>query len=269
MDHTGGNASNGTAELAARMPVLFVAHGAPTLAMDQVKGGELRRWGAVLPKPSAVLVVSAHWEDSPVTLGATVPTELIYDFYGFPEELYRLRYDAPPAPALATRIEQLLGRSVRRQARGLDHGAWVPLLHLFPEADVPVLQISMPSADGARALFELGRRLSALRDEGVLIVGSGNLTHNLGRVSFRGGSETPAWAAEFDAWIGDVLSRSDFDGLLDYKARAPALAMNHPTEEHLVPVLVAAGAAGGGSRASFPITGFEYASLSRRSVQFG
>jgi len=256
----------------ARLPSIFVAHGSPTLALDARKGADFRRWGRDLAGASAVLVVSAHWEAAPITLGSSVARELVYDFYGFPRELYQVRYPCPGAPALGKRLEVLLagaGQPFRRdESRGLDHGAWVPLVHLFPKADVPVMQISMPSSLGARALFDLGRALAPLRDEGVLLVGSGNLTHNLRRVDSRPGAVTPAWASEFDAWIGDVLARRDFDALVDYAHRAPALHEAHPTEEHLQPVLVAAGAASeSGGRASFPVQGFEYGSISRRSVQ--
>lgn len=251
-----------------RMPALFVAHGAPTLALDPERGSDFRRWGQALGKPRALLIVSAHWEGAPVTLGATEQRELIYDFYGFPDPLYRVRYPSPGAPELARRIEALLGSGVRREpTRGLDHGVWVPLVHLFPNADVPVLQLSMPSARGAKELFALGQRLAPLRDEGILIAGSGNLTHNLRRI---GGSTIPAWASDFDAWIADVLLRHDFDALVDYANQAPALRDNHPTEEHLQPVLVVAGAASAGTApVSFPVQGFELGSISRRSVQLG
>jgi 4,5-DOPA dioxygenase extradiol len=256
----------------SRLPTVFVAHGSPTLALDAAKGADFRRWGRELASASAVLVISAHWEAAPITLGSSVARDLIYDFYGFPRELYQVRYPCPGAPELGKRVEVLLagsGQPFRRdESRGLDHGAWVPLVHLFPNADVPVMQISMPSSLGARALFDLGRALAPLRDEGVLLVGSGNLTHNLRRVDWSPGAVTPAWASEFDSWIADVLTRRDFDALVDYAHHAPALHEAHPTEEHLQPVLVAAGAASGsGGGASFPVQGFEYGSISRRSVQ--
>lgn len=255
----------------ARMPVAFVAHGAPTLALDRTRGADFRRWGKQLPRPSAVLVVSAHWEGEPVTIGTTERRALLYDFQGFPAELYRVEYPSPGAPELASRIEALLGKATRRMpTRALDHGVWVPLVHLLPTADVPVLQISMPSALGARELFTLGQRLAPLRDEGVLLLGSGNITHNLRRLDWQGTASTPAWASEFDAWAADVLVRHDFDALVDYARKAPALSENHPTEEHLQPLLVTAGAASQGTQpTSFPVQGFEYGSLSRRSVQIG
>lgn len=257
--------------VAGRMPVGFLAHGAPTLALDPERGADFRRWGERLAKPKALLVVSAHWEGAPVTLGTTERRELLYDFYGFPAPLYQVRYPSPGAPELAARVESLLGGGVRREpTRALDHGVWVPLVHMFPNADVPVLQISMPTAHGAKQLFALGQRLAPLRDEGVMLLGSGNLTHNLRRVDWRGSGGTPAWAAEFDGWIADVLARHDWDALVDYARKAPALRDNHPTEEHLQPVLVVAGAASSAvSPVSFPVQGFELGSLSRRSVQLG
>lgn len=255
----------------ARMPVGFVAHGAPTLALDPTRGADFRRWGEQLPHPTAVLVVSAHWEGQPVAIGTTERRALLYDFQGFPDDLYRVEYPAPGAPELASRVEALLGRATRRvPTRALDHGVWVPLVHLLPAADVPVLQISMPSALGARELFALGQRLAPLRDEGVLVLGSGNITHNLRRLDWQGTGATPAWASDFDGWVADVLVRHDFDALVDYAHKAPALRDNHPTEEHLQPLLVTAGAASQGTQpTSFPVQGFEYGSLSRRSVQIG
>jgi 4,5-DOPA dioxygenase extradiol len=261
------------ASRAPRAPSLFVAHGAPTLALDAEKGADFRRWADGLAPPRAILMVSAHWEAAPVTLGTLEQRELLYDFYGFPEPLYQVRYPAPGAPELGRRVEALLlarGQKVAQSpTRPLDHGAWVPLVHMFPGADVPVLQISMPSELGPRALFELGQSLASLRDEGVLVIGSGNLTHNLRRLDWRGAGAPPAWATEFDGWIADVLRRRDVDTLIDYRHKAPALRDAHPTEEHFQPLLVSVGAAAEDGAVSFPIEGFEYGSLSRRSVQLG
>jgi 4,5-DOPA dioxygenase extradiol len=253
-----------------RAPSLFVAHGAPLLAIDPARGEPLRRWGEALPRPSAILAVSAHWEEAPLTVGTTERRDLVYDFSGFPRELYDVRYQSPGAPALAERVLALLEpRPVLRSERGLDHGVWTPLVHLFPAADVPVLQLSMPASATAAELFELGRSLAPLRDKGVLILGSGNLVHNLRRVDWDDrGAPPPAWAADFDAWIADVLAGRDWDALVDYRARAPQLALAHPTEEHLRPVLVAAGAATD-EPVRFTLLGWEMGSLSRRSVQFG
>jgi 4,5-DOPA dioxygenase extradiol len=252
----------------ARMPVGFVGHGAPTTALDDRKGGEWLRWAQSMPKPKAILVVSAHWEEAPLTIGSTTRMPLVYDFYGFPDEMYALRYDAPGAPALADRVEALVRGRVKSQRdpeRGLDHGTWVPLLRMYPKADVPVLQVSIPS-HYARDLYEVGRALAPLRDEGVLLLGSGNVTHNLGRI---GGGQTPAWASDFDAWIEDATRRKDLDLLADWERKAPASRIAHPTREHFVPLLFAAAAAEPGGDTSFPVAGFEGGSISRRCVQFG
>ena len=254
---------------AVRMPVGFVGHGAPTLAMDGAKGTELRAWGASLPEPRAVLVVSAHWEQTPATLGPTRAVPLIYDFYGFPPELYRLRYSAPAAPELADRVADLLPDVRLETDRGLDHGAWVPLRWILPEARVPVIQLSIPSHD-PRELHRIGRRLAPLRDEGVFILGSGNVVHNLRQIARSGDEPTPAWAADFDQWLVEALGRGDVDSLLDWESRAPAARIAHPTVEHFVPIHVALGAAGDDlSRLHYPITGFEHASISRRSLSWG
>ncbi len=255
-----------------RMPALFVAHGSPFLLDDRGWVGELRQWAGRVERPAGILMLSAHWEQRPITIGATTPVPLLYDFYGFPARYYQARYAAPGAPALATRVRQLLSptRPVHDDpARGLDHGAYVPLLAMYPDADIPVLQVSLPSLDPA-AMFELGRALAPLRDERVLIVGSGFLTHNLGAVDFAADAPVPAWAAEFDAWAGDALARQDVDAMLDYRRRAPGVRLALPTHEHFVPALAALGAAvdrPGDVR--FPITGFAYGSMTKRSVQFG
>lgn len=216
-------------------------------------------------------MISAHWEERQTTFGATRTVPLIYDFYGFAERYYRTKYPAPGAPELAARVRELLREreiaAANDPERGLDHGAFVPLVTMFPDADVPVLQLSMPGLD-AKELFMLGRALALLRGEGVLIFGSGFLTHNM-RYAFRPG--TPEWAREFDSWAEDVLLRFDIDALVDFQARAPGVRMALPTWEHYAPVLVAAGAAADGQpRVSFPVTGWWMnGAFTKRSVQFG
>lgn len=253
-----------------RMPTIFLAHGAPMLLDDQKWVGELGAWARALRRPKAILMVSAHWEARPLTLGATTRVPLVYDFFGFPQRFYELQYPSPGAPDLAARVRSLLGSSgipvADDPSRGLDHGAYIPLMCMYPPADVPVLQISMPSLE-PKALFEIGAALAPLRDEGVLIAGSGFLTHNLRTF----GLPTPAWASEFDAWTADVLRRGDVDALLDYRKKGPGVREALPTHEHFVPVLLAAGAAGSDvARAVFPIEGFwDGSSFTRRSVQYG
>jgi 4,5-DOPA dioxygenase extradiol len=258
--------------MAAPMPALFLAHGAPPLLDLPEWVAELKAWADALPRPRAVLVISAHWEEHPVTIGATAPTPLIHDFYGFPEKYYRLRYPAPGAPWLGERVHQLLsplGPVARDPGRGLDHGAYIPLLAMYPLADVPVLQLSLPSDDPAEVLA-LGRALAPLRAEGVQIQGSGFLTHNLGRVDWTGRAPVPAWAADFDAWAADAIARRDLDALVDFERKAPGARIALPTTEHFLPLLAAMGAADGAAPAPrFPITGFWLGSLTRRSVELG
>ena len=256
-----------------KMPAIFLAHGAPPLLDDAAWMAELHRWARAMPLPKAVLMLSAHWEERPVTIGATKPVPLIYDFYGFPRRYYEMTYAAPGAPALAERVHALVGASqpvAYEPARGLDHGAYVPLMAMYPEADVPVLQVSLPTLDATK-LFELGRQLAPLRSEGVLIAGSGFLTHNLRMMDFSGpNAATPQWAKEFDSWNAEVLGKSDMDALLAYRERAPGVEIALPTHEHFVPVVVAAGAAADSNdKVSFPITGFWGGSFTKRSVQFG
>ena len=253
------------------MPAIFLAHGSPFLLDDTEWMAQLAAWSGALARPEAILMLSAHWERRPVTLGATRTAPLVYDFYGFPERYYRVRYPAPGAPALAARVRALLEATqpVVASDRGLDHGAYVPLVAMYPGADVPVLQVSLPSLE-PDALFAMGRALAPLRRERVLIVGSGFLTHNLAAMDPAPGAATPAWAAEFDAWAADVLARRDMDALLDYRARAPGVGLALPTHEHFAPVVAAAAsAAEGAGPVAFPITGYNFGSLTKRSVQFG
>ncbi|MEU3712759.1 dioxygenase family protein [Streptomyces catenulae] len=255
------------------MPALYLSHGAPPLADDALWPDQLAAWSAELPRPTAVLIVSAHWEEAPLALGATVTTPLVYDFWGFPEHYYRVRYAAPGAPELADRIRRTLrtaGTPVQDiPDRGLDHGAYVPLVEMFPRADVPVLQISMPTLD-PRALFALGRKLAPLRDEGVLIVGSGFFTHNLAALRHQGPG-VPSWSAEFDDWGRRALADGDLDALFDFAHKAPAGQLAHPRTEHFAPLFVTLGAADahgqlGDGRSV--IDGF-WMGLAKRSLQFG
>lgn len=254
------------------MPTIFLAHGSPFLLDDVAWVSQLHGWAQELPRPRAVLMISAHWEERPLTIGATGTVPLIYDFYGFPAEYYRVQYPAPGAPELAQRVRELLaGKQPVAEApdRGLDHGAYVPMKAMYPEADVPTLQISLPTMD-PETLFEVGRLLTPLREEGILIVGSGFLTHNLRMMDMRPSAETPSWAAEFDHWAEEAIAKQDIDAIIDYKAKAPAARIALPTQEHFVPVIVTAGSAvEEPGPVSFPITGFLGGSMTKRSVQFG
>jgi 4,5-DOPA dioxygenase extradiol len=250
----------------SRLPALYLGHGAPPLVDDPVWSRELSTWGQRLSRPTAILVVSAHWESAPLTIGATTTVPLVYDFYGFPKRYYDITYQSPGAPDIAERVRRLvadLTPVAEDPMRGLDHGAYMPLLFMYPEADVPVLQISMPSEE-PRVLLEIGRRLAPLRDEGVLIMGSGFMTHSFEAFRERA---TPQPIREFDAWATDALARKDLDTLLDYRHTAPALAYAHLTVDHFVPLFVALGASlEAGADATTAIEGFWYGN-SKRSVE--
>jgi 4,5-DOPA dioxygenase extradiol len=252
-----------------RMPAIYLGHGAPPLVDDPLWVVQLESWARALPRPRAVLMVSAHWESAPLTIGATrdgVP--LIYDFGGFPERYYRARYPAPGSPWLADRVRALLpaGEPVTQDGeRGLDHGAYVPLTVMYPDADVPVLQVSMPTLDPAR-LLRIGAALRPLRDEGVLIMGSGFLTHGLPFLrDYRFDAPPPGWSSEFDLWAGEALDRGDVDALAAFD-RAPAARYAHPTTEHFAPLFVTLGAADGPAPPVTTITGY-WLGLAKRSVQ--
>jgi 4,5-DOPA dioxygenase extradiol len=251
-------------------PALYIGHGAPLLLDDPIWSGELGKWGQELAKPKAILIVSAHWESAPLTLGTTTQgTPLIYDFGGFDPKYYNLQYRAPGAPELANRIKALLGEPVVDQPnRGLDHGAYVPLLKMYPDADVPVLQMSIPTFDPER-LFALGQKLSPLREEGVLIIGSGFLTHGLPYLrDWSINATPPGWSKEFDLWVAETLKRGAVDVLMDYKKQAPGMPYAHPTVEHFAPLFISLGAASAPESApDTPIDGY-WMGLSKRSFQF-
>ena len=254
------------------LPALFLSHGAPPLFDDPQWIGELFAWSQRLPTPTAILMVSAHWEAAPLRLSASGPAvPLIYDFAGFAPRYATMTYPTPDAGELATAVTGLLsdaGPVHRDAARGLDHGAWVPLKVMYPFADVPVLQLSIPTHDPG-ALLDLGRRLRPLRDQGVLIVGSGFMTHGLPYLSHEQffDNVVPTWSSEFDEWAAGALSRGDVDTLAAYLDRAPGMPYAHPTVEHFVPLFVALGAAtGSGQAVETTVDGFQFG-LAKRSFQ--
>jgi 4,5-DOPA dioxygenase extradiol len=251
-----------------RMPAIYLGHGAPPLADDALWTRQLAEWARELPTPTSVLMISAHWEAAPLAIGATTTVPLIYDFWGFPEHYYQVTYPAPGAPALAEDVRKLLrtaGTPVQDlPERGLDHGAYVPLKEMYPQADVPVLQMSLPTLD-PQQLFEVGRKLAPLRDEGVLVVGSGFFTHNLRALDFSG-RVAPAMA-DFDQWGAEALAHGDIDALLDFEHKAPAARLVHPRTEHFAPLFVTLGAASGDlTGARTVIDGFWYG-MAKRSIQ--
>lgn len=235
------------------LPALFVSHGAPTLAIEPSQAHDfLKTVARQLPRPDAILCVSAHWESDRPALSLAERPDTIHDFGGFPDALYRLFYPAPGAPALASRAQGLLRQVGERvalsESRGLDHGAWVPLMLMYPQADIPVTQLSVQTARGAATHLALGRALAPLRKEGVLVLGSGGAVHNLGHW-FEDPAGVPDWAVAFDDWLCAKVLAGAVEDLVAYRGKAPEAAKAHPTEEHFLPFHVALGAGtGGGNR---------------------
>ena len=229
------------------MPALFISHGSPMLALEDAPTTRfLRSLAARISKPTAILVASAHWETpEPMLTGAAHP-KTIHDFQGFPKELYALRYPASGDPALAHRVQSLLADAGIKAgidaARGLDHGAWNPLLLMYPDAKIPVVALSVQPQKNAKWHYQIGQMLAALRKENILIIGTGNLTHNL-REAFRGNhTTTPRWVTAFAQWVGACVEKGDVESLLNWEKLAPHARENHPTPEHFLPFFVALGA---------------------------
>ena len=237
------------------LPPLFVSHGAPLFAVDAgTTGPALRAWAAAHRKPAAIVVMSPHWmARTPLVMGTPAP-QTWHDFGGFPPELYQLQYPAPGQPALAQEIVQ------RLQAAGIeagldsrrpfDHGTWVPLMHLYPEADVPVVQVALPAHWGPAQVYELGRALRGLREDGVLFMGTGSMTHNLGEF-FGGGHEPAPYVIAFSRWVEDKVSQGDLKSLLNYRELAPHAARAHPTDDHFLPLFFTLGTAGDDARPDY------------------
>jgi 4,5-DOPA dioxygenase extradiol len=234
----------------ARLGPIFISHGSPMLALNKTPAHEfLASLGAQLPRPKSILCVSAHWETPKPMASTAARPETIHDFSGFPEPLYRLRYPAPGAPELAQRAIGLLRESgidaAPDQERGLDHGAWVPLMLMYPQADIPVTQLSIQFPKDAAWHLELGKVLAPLCEENVLVLGSGSAVHNLRALEFDAQGHVTPWAEAFEHWLDDVIGQGDFAALAQYRQRAPHAERAHPRDEHLLPLFVAAGAAYG------------------------
>lgn len=252
------------------LPALFLSHGAPPLFDDGPWMEELLAWGLSLPKPSAILAVSAHWESAPLALSAPqAATPLVYDFGGFDPRYYAMQYPTPDATALASLVASVIPDDQRlhqHPSRGLDHGTWVPLKAMYPLGDVPTVQLSLPTNRPDR-LVELGRRLAPLREQGVLILGSGFMTHGLpfitGEMMHLG--KVPAWSSDFDAWATDAVLRRDVDTLAGYRD-APGMPYAHPTAEHFSPLFVTLGAGSDDAIPTPVIDGYMWG-LSKRSFQ--
>ena len=254
------------------MPSVYLSHGAPPVFDDPHWMRQLFGWSQSMPKPKAVLIVSAHWEAAPLCISSPEPgTPLVYDFGGFAPRYYTMSYATPDASALAARVSALLPdreHTVRPTGRGLDHGAWVPLKVMYPFADVPVVQVSMPTHDPGW-LLDLGRRMRPLRHEGVLIVGSGFMTHGLPfatREMFLD-NKVPAWSSEFDAWVADALERGDLETLAAFD-RAPGMPYAHPTVEHYTPLFVTLGAATNPESAPLTVIDDYQFGFAKRSIQY-
>jgi 4,5-DOPA dioxygenase extradiol len=255
----------------AKLPSLFVSHGAPTLALDPGEtGAAWQRLAAELPRPRAVLCVSAHWTTTAPMVNAPARNDTIHDFQGFPAQLYQITYPAPGAPALAERVARLLSDAGMASGidrnRGLDHGAWVPLRLMFPEANVPTVQLSVQPGRDAAWHYRMGETLAPLRAEGVLILASGGAVHNLRTVAWDGGP-VPAWAQSFDEWLAAAVAEGRVDDLLDWR-RAPQARQAQPTDEHFLPLFIALGAAGKGARGERLHHGFTLGSMSMAAFKF-
>ncbi|MCW5731552.1 MAG: dioxygenase [Alphaproteobacteria bacterium] len=262
------------------MATYFIGHGAPTLPLQDIPArhflaGLGRTIEARQGRPRAILCVSAHWETDVPAVSLCPHPETIHDFYGFPEELYRLRYDAPGAPAVAEQAAALIeraGMTCRRDAgRGLDHGTWIPLMLLWPDADIPVAQIAIQPHLGPAHHLALGRALAELTAKDVLLLASGGAVHNLQHIFREGGMREPAppdWAMGFDRWLADALHAGDEARLLDYRRASPDAVKAHPRDEHLIPLFVALGAAGPDARVERLHASFDFGSLSLAAYAF-
>ena len=254
------------------LPSLFISHGSPMLALEPGTSGiALARLAGELPRPRAVLVVSAHWESRELLLGSAAQPATWHDFGGFPAELYAVQYPAPGDPDLARRIGQLLAAAglpaELDEQRPRDHGAWVPLMLMYPAADIPVLQLSLPSHAGPALQVRIGQALRGLREQGVLLIGSGSITHNLGELDWHASAATvEPWAQAFRDWMVARLQAGEHTALLDYRRQAPHAVRNHPTDEHLLPLFFALGSGG-----DFHIehSGFSHAALGMDIYRFG
>ncbi len=251
------------------MPALYIGHGAPMLLDDPTWTAELMQVAQDLPRPKAILIVSAHWESAPITLSnvqANAP--LVYDFYGFDQKYYEMTYDSPEATALAQKVASLMpaNEPIHQSNRGLDHGAWVPLKIMYPDADIPVLQMSMPTSN-PYLLMELGKRLQPLRDEGVLIIGSGFMTHGLPYLrNWSINANAPTWSSDFDQWAAEAMATGNIDELANFKSNAPGMPYAHPTVEHFTPLFITLGASQKPDQAPKTLIEGYFMGLSKRSI---
>jgi len=251
------------------MPALFIGHGAPMLLEDPVWTSQLRAVSAGLDKPRAILIVSAHWESAPLTLSNPLTdTPLLYDFSGFDRKFYQMTYNCPDATELLNLVTSLMPDSepIHHSQRGLDHGAWVPLKVMYPDAEIPVLQMSMPTSD-PKKLLALGKRLQPLRDQGVLVIGSGFMTHGLQYLrDWSIEAKAPSWSSDFDAWASEALAVGDLDTLSNFRELAPGMPYAHPTVEHFNPLFITLGVADTADAAPKTLIDGYFMGLSKRSI---
>ncbi len=253
---------------ASSMPVLFVSHGAPTKALDREQAAQFRAWAETLPRPQGIIVISAHWWEREMQLSRSDPLPTIHDFAGFGDELLTIQYPARGfSSEQRSRVQACLGPLLEVE-RGLDHGAWVPLMHMYPRADCPILPVALRLKDKFPRFFEIGSQLAPLRREGFLILGTGAATHNLGAFEEHR-QDVPDWVADYDRWLQERLLARDKDALIEPRFIQPLFRKNHPTNDHYAPLLVALGAAWEGLQSiQFPIQGMEHGALSRLCIQF-
>lgn len=254
----------------------FISHGSPTLSIDESLPARrfLQSWKNLFPeKPKSILVISGHWETSVPTVNAVNRNDTIHDFYGFPAEMYKLKYPAPGDPQLAGRVKEVLRASgfntvMEDKKRGLDHGAWVPLMLMYPHADIPVCQLSIQTNKDATYHYNLGKALAPLKEEGYLIVGSGSTTHNLSSLGRSQSDAIQPWALEFATWLKDSLLSGRYEDVNHYERKAPYAKRAHPWPDHFYPLHVAMGAAGENAKAKLIHDSWDMGSLSYSSYQF-
>ena len=251
------------------MPALYIGHGAPMLLDDPLWTSQLRDVAKNVDKPKAILIVSAHWESEPITLSnPSANAPLVYDFSGFDRKFYEMTYNSPDATKLSNLIASVMPDTepVHQSDRGLDHGAWVPLKVMYPDADIPVVQMSMPTSDPAK-LLALGKRLQPLRDQGVLIIGSGFMTHGLRYLQdWSSDAVAPTWSSDFDMWAAEALEKGDVDSLSNFRELAPGMPYAHPTVEHFTPLFITLGAATNTDASPQTLIDGYFMGLSKRSI---
>jgi 4,5-DOPA dioxygenase extradiol len=255
-----------------RMPALFLGHGSPMNVLEENRYTRVwQQLGRDLPRPRAILAISAHWYTRGTRVTAMEQPRTIHDFGGFPQALFDVRYPAPGSPALAQRVTELLPLTEKDESWGFDHGSWGLLARMYPEADIPLVQLSVDSTRSAEWHFEAGRKLAALRDEGILLVASGNVVHNLRKLQWQGAAPVYPWADGFNQYVRDNLRSDAAAGdhpLVNYQQH-PGAALSHPTAEHYLPLLYILGARAAGEAVSVPVEGMEMGAISMLSAQVG